>query len=34
MASHPILIMPDFEKQFYIACDASDRAIACCLFKS
>ena len=33
MASHPILIMPDFEKQFYIACDASYRAIACCLLQ-
>ena len=33
MASHPILITPNFEKQFYIACDASDRAIAGCLFK-
>ena len=33
MASHPILVTPNFEKQFYIACDASDRAIAACLFQ-
>ena len=33
MATHPILVMPDFEKRFYIACDASDRAIADCLFQ-
>ena len=33
MASHSIRVMPDFEKQFYIACDASDRAIAGCLFQ-
>ena len=29
MASHPILVTPNFEKQFFIACDASDRAIGC-----
>ena len=33
MASNPILVTPNFEKQFYIACDASDRAIAVCLFQ-
>ena len=33
MASHLILVTPNFEKQFYIACDASDRAIAGCLFQ-
>ena len=27
MASHPILVAADFEKQLYIACDASDRTI-------
>ena len=33
MASHPIRVTPNFEKQFYIACDAFDRAIAGCLFQ-
>ena len=33
MASHPIFVTPDFEKQFYIACDASDTTIAGCLFQ-
>ena len=33
MASHPILVTPYFEKQFYIACDASNRLIAGCLFQ-
>ena len=33
MASHPILVTLNFEKQFYISCDASDRAIAGCLFQ-
>ena len=33
MASHPILVTPNVEKQFYIAYDASDRAIADRLFQ-
>ena len=33
MASHPILVTLDVEKFCYIACDASDRAIAGSLFQ-
>ena len=33
MASHPIRVTPNFEKQFYIASDASDIEIAGCLFQ-
>ena len=33
MASSPILSTPDYSKQFYIACDASQKAISSCLFQ-
>ena len=33
MASHPNLVTLDVETKMYIACDASDRAIAGCLFQ-
>ena len=33
MASHPILKIPDFRLPFLLACDASDKAIAACLFQ-
>ena len=33
MESHPILKTPDFHLPFFLACDASDKAIAACLFQ-
>ena len=33
MASHPILKTSNFHLQFFLACDASDKAIAACLFQ-